>query len=74
MTAHGDIPMAVRAMRNGAIDFLQKPFTVDEVTDALEAALSQGRTSPVMANGATAALLDRYESLTPREKRCCGKS
>ena len=68
MTAHGDIPMAVRAMRNGAIDFLQKPFTVDEVTDALERALSQGRTSPVMANGATAALLDRYESLTPREK------
>ena len=65
MTAHGDIPMAVRAMRNGAVDFLQKPFTVDEVTSALDRALAMVKPhKPTIApNG----LLDCYQALTPRE-------
>ena len=42
MTAHGDIPMAVKAMQNGAASFLEKPFTVEEVTDALDRALAGG--------------------------------
>ena len=68
MTAHGDIPMAVRAMRNGAVDFLQKPFTVDEVTGALDRALSM-QTPPFkqVESSANGDLHARYESLTPRE-------
>ncbi|MBT8472285.1 MAG: response regulator transcription factor [Marinicaulis sp.] len=67
MTAHGDIPMAVRAMQNGAIDFLQKPFTVDEVTTALERALSVSprRQSPL--KDASPELRSHHQSLTPRE-------
>lgn len=68
MTAHGDIPMAVRAMRNGAIDFLQKPFTVDEIVNALERALSIPLPSPKLLQNAPPKLIDRYVSLTPREK------
>ena len=67
MTAHGDIPMAVRAMQNGAVDFLQKPFTVDEVTAALDRALTilPNRQSPQQEPSSE--LLTRYQSLTPRE-------
>lgn len=68
MTAHGDIPMAVRAMRNGAIDFLQKPFTVDEVTSALDRALAQPTPpSPPSPESAPKDLVARYGTLTPRE-------
>lgn len=68
MTAHGDIPMAVRAMRNGAIDFLQKPFTVDEIVTALERALCISLPAPKLSQSAPNDLIDRYKSLTPREK------
>ncbi|MEM9494708.1 MAG: response regulator [Pseudomonadota bacterium] len=67
MTAHGDVPMAVRAMRNGAVDFLQKPFTVDEVTGALEHAFSLERPIKVVSQTASEPLLERYRALTPRE-------
>ncbi len=68
MTAHGDIPMAVRAMRNGVIDFLQKPFTVDEVTSALDRALTQpSPPSPPSPDSAPKDLVVLYETLTPRE-------
>ena len=67
MTAHGDIPMAVRATRNGAIDFLQKPFTVDEVTTALNRARLTATPPPATPRSAPQDLVDRYASLTPRE-------
>ena len=67
MTAHGDIPMAVRAMRNGAIDFLQKPFTVDEVTTALDRAFGKVKQRPQKTVNSSSALLDGFRSLTPRE-------
>lgn len=67
MTAHGDIPMAVRAMRNGAIDFLQKPFTVDEVTAALKRAMSAPRPIQKLTQNVSSKLLKDYQSLTPRE-------
>jgi two-component system response regulator FixJ len=67
MTAHGDIAMAVRAMRNGAVDFLEKPFTVEEVTAALDRALSIARPIPKLANSAPAEMRAHYEALTPRE-------
>lgn len=67
MTAHGDIPMAVRAMQNGAIDFLQKPFTVDELTAALERAFSFSPCTPVPSQDASPELQRHHQSLTPRE-------
>lgn len=67
MTAHGDIPMAVRAMRNGAIDFLQKPFTVDEVVAALGRAMSAARPVHKPAKDASPELLKNFQSLTDRE-------
>ena len=67
MTAHGDVPMAVRAMQNGAVDFLEKPFTVDEVTSALERAHALLRPIQRLAHSASAALREKYQSLTPRE-------
>lgn len=65
MTAHGDIAMAVKAMQNGAASFLEKPFTVEEVTDALDRALAGGG----KAATAPAALTAQYETLTPRERQ-----
>ena len=43
MTAHGDITMAIRAMRMGAVDFLEKPFTMERLTEALERVLERQR-------------------------------
>ncbi len=43
MTAHGDISMAIRAMRMGAVDFLEKPFTMERLTEALERVLERRR-------------------------------
>ena len=67
MTAHGDVSMAVRAMRNGAVDFLEKPFTVAEITDALERAHAMLRPIPKMKSSASQVLRNRLQSLTPRE-------
>lgn len=44
MTAHGDITMAIRAMRMGAVDFLEKPFSMERLTDALSRVLERQRT------------------------------
>jgi len=67
MTGHGDIPMTVRAMKAGAVDFLAKPFRDQDMLDAIEAAIARDR-----ARRAQAATLDplrgRYETLTPRER------
>lgn len=67
MTAHGDIPMAVRAMQNGAVAFLQKPFTVDEVTTALERALSTSPRTQSPPQGTSPELESCFKSLTSRE-------
>ena len=71
MTGHGDIPMSVRAMKAGAIDFLAKPFGDQELIDALEAALRADRARR-RRDGAQQALTARYESLTPREREIMG--
>lgn len=62
MTAHGDIPMAVRAMQNGASGFLEKPFMADEVTAALDRAQAS---APRVGAGEHAA---RFNLLSPRER------
>ncbi len=67
MTAHGDIPMAVRAMRNGAIDFLEKPFTVDEVTTALDRALALPQEVVITPQTVPPDWRENLAKLTPRE-------
>jgi FixJ family two-component response regulator len=67
MTGYGDIPMTVRAMKAGAIDFLTKPFKEQDILDAVASALKQDaeRRSRMAQNSAVAALA---ETLTPRER------
>jgi len=67
ITGHGDIPMAVEAMRRGAIDFLRKPFRDQDLLDRIQEALSidaQQRNSTAEAGSALA----QIASLTPRER------
>jgi two-component system response regulator FixJ len=63
MTGHGDIPMAVKAMRSGAIDFLEKPFEKPALIEAIKRALAFGRSS----SAAPAAKIDPKDVLTERE-------
>lgn len=68
MTGHGDIPMSVRAMKSGAVDFLPKPFREQDIIDAVHAALDHAKAFLAeQAHGA--ALLTRWEQLTPRERQ-----
>jgi FixJ family two-component response regulator len=66
ITGHGDIPMSVRAMKAGAVEFLTKPFRDQDLLDAIQQALERDRL--VRSQQAdNAELLNRYRSLTPRE-------
>src|SRR5881296_3588344 len=67
ITAHGDIPMTVRAMKAGAVEFLTKPFRDQDLLDAIQIALERDRTRRVQETE-VAKLRERYESLTPRER------
>lgn len=67
MTGHGDIPMGVRAMKAGAIDFLPKPFRDQDMLDAVNVALERSRSMRVAGDGVAAAR-ERYDLLTPRER------
>jgi RNA polymerase sigma factor (sigma-70 family) len=67
ITAHGDIPMTVRAMKAGAMEFLPKPFRDEELIDAIEASLERSRAA-LHELGSLQVLKDRYASLTPRER------
>jgi FixJ family two-component response regulator len=71
ITGHGDIPMSVRAMKAGAVEFLTKPFRDQDLLDAIQQALERDRL--VRSQQAdNAELLDRYHSLTPRETEVFG--
>lgn len=67
ITGHGDIPMSVRAMKAGAIDFLAKPFRDQDIIDAVETALDRDR-KRLEDEDAIAAAARRQASLTPRER------
>jgi FixJ family two-component response regulator len=67
ITGHGDIPMTVRAMKAGAVEFLAKPFRDQDLLDAIQQALERDRTRRVQA-AEVAKLRERYESLTSRER------
>ncbi|NVM77161.1 FixJ family two-component response regulator [Duganella sp. SG902] len=67
MTGYGDIPMSVRAMKAGAVDFLAKPFRDQDLLDAIHTALGadrERRQRDLARNGIVA----RYATLTPRER------
>ena len=67
ITGHGDIPMTVRAMKAGAIEFLTKPFRDQDLLDAIYLGLSRSRVRRENQK-ALAALRERFELLSPRER------
>jgi FixJ family two-component response regulator len=67
ITAHGDIPAAVTAMKSGAVEFLRKPFDDEKLLRAIEQALERDVTTR-RRQGELATLLDRHAKLTPRER------
>ncbi|MGB7846587.1 MAG: response regulator transcription factor [Candidatus Acidiferrum sp.] len=67
ITGHGDIPMSVRAMKAGAVEFLAKPFRDQDLLDVIQLALERDRATR-QREAEIATLRDRFESLTPREQ------
>jgi RNA polymerase sigma factor (sigma-70 family) len=67
ITAHSDVPMTVRAMKAGAVEFLTKPFHDQDLLDAIHSALERDRGRRQQEAG-LAALRERFESLSPRER------
>jgi RNA polymerase sigma factor (sigma-70 family) len=67
ITGHGDIPMTVRAMKAGAIEFLTKPFRDQDLLDAVRIALERDRARREQEKE-VADLQQRFKSLTPREQ------
>jgi len=67
ITAHGDVPMSVRAMKAGAVEFLLKPFSEQQLLDAIAAALEHDRTDRA-ARVERASIQKRYAELTARER------
>ena len=67
ITGHGDIPMSVRAMKSGAVEFLTKPFRDEDLMDAMRQALDRDRLNQ-QQQSEVAELQKRYVSLTARER------
>jgi FixJ family two-component response regulator len=67
ITAHGDIPMTVQAMKGGAIEFLTKPFRDQDLLDAVETGLARDRARRER-DKALGALKERFETLSSRER------
>jgi FixJ family two-component response regulator len=68
ITGLGDIPMSVRAMKAGAVEFLNKPFLADDLLDGIRVALSRDRAAR-SEDAEVQELRDCYSSLTPRERQ-----
>jgi FixJ family two-component response regulator len=71
ITGHGDIPMSVRAMKSGAVEFLTKPFRDQDLLDAIHQALDRDRVAR-QQQSELAGLRKLYESLTAREREVMG--
>jgi FixJ family two-component response regulator len=67
ITGHGDIPMSVKAMKAGAVEFLTKPFRDQELLDAIHQGIEQDRVRR-RESAIAAELQERYRALTPRER------
>jgi FixJ family two-component response regulator len=68
ITGHGDIPMTVRAMKAGAVDFLPKPFRDQDMLDAVSTAIDRDRQRRT-AEDDTAEIMTRFATLSPREQQ-----
>ena len=68
MTGHGDVPLAVEAMKLGAIDFLEKPFEDDRLTTMIETAIRQAEPA-ARTEALTQDILARIATLSPRERQ-----
>src|ERR1700681_1766526 len=71
ITGHGDIPMTVRAMKSGAVEFLTKPFQDQDLLDAINQALDRDRAMHQQQRS-LADLRKRYDGLTAREREVMG--
>jgi len=71
ITGHGDVPMSVRAMKSGAVEFLMKPFRPQELLDAVQLALDQDRRLREKRRQ-IAVVHGRYQRLTAREREVMG--
>jgi FixJ family two-component response regulator len=71
ITGHGDIPMTVKAIKSGAVEFLTKPFVDEELLNAIQQAFDRDRVTR-QQQGELAELRRRYESLTARERQVMG--
>jgi FixJ family two-component response regulator len=67
ITAHGDIPMSVRALKSGAVEFLTKPFRDQDLLDAIQQALQRDRAAREQLTEINE-LRERYHALTARER------
>jgi FixJ family two-component response regulator len=68
ITAHGDVPMAVRAMKAGAVEFLTKPFRDQDLLDAIQQGIKRDHARRAQ-EAEVAILRERFESLTPGERK-----
>jgi two-component system response regulator FixJ len=68
MTGHGDVPLAVEAMKQGAVDFLEKPFEDDRLIAMIETAIRQADSS-LKSGALTQDIAARVASLSPRERQ-----
>jgi two-component system response regulator FixJ len=68
MTGHGDVPLAVEAMKLGAVDFLEKPFEDDRLIGMIDAALRQAESS-ARSEAVTVDIAARIATLSPRERQ-----
>ena len=71
VTGHGDIPMTVKAMKSGAVEFLTKPFRDQDLLDAIHQALDRDRTAR-QQQSELAEVRKRYNTLTAREREVMG--
>jgi FixJ family two-component response regulator len=71
ITGHGDIPMSVKAMKSGAVEFLTKPFRDEDLLNAIHQGLDRDQATRQKQNE-LAELRQRYESLTARERQVMG--
>jgi FixJ family two-component response regulator len=71
ITGHGDIPMTVKAIKSGAVEFLTKPFDDENLLNAIQLAFDRDRATRYQ-QGELAALREHYASLTARERQVMG--